>query len=42
MEGFSGNENTLIHNEEYAIFLNKVKCGDEIMEETWKNTKFAN
>jgi hypothetical protein len=34
MEGFSGNENTLIHNGKYEIFLKKVKCEDEIMEET--------
>jgi hypothetical protein len=37
MEGFSWNENTLIHIEEYEIFLNKVKCEDEVMEETWGN-----
>jgi hypothetical protein len=34
MEGFSGNENTLIHDEKYEIFLNKVKYEDEIMQET--------
>jgi hypothetical protein len=34
MESFSGNENTLIQNEGCAMFLNEVKCENEIMKET--------
>jgi hypothetical protein len=30
----SGNEKTLIQNENCEVYLNDVKCEDEIMEET--------
>ncbi len=32
MKGSSGNENTLIQNEGCAMFLNEVKCENEIMK----------
>jgi hypothetical protein len=37
IESCSVNENTLIQNEGYEMFLNEVGCEDEVMEETQKN-----
>jgi hypothetical protein len=37
MEGFSGNENALIQNEGCAMFLNEVKCENEVMKKTQEN-----
>jgi len=37
MEGFSGNENTLIQNEGCAMFFNEVKCENETMKKIKKN-----
>ncbi len=34
----SGNEKALIQNEDCEIFLNDVKCEDEIMEETQEDS----
>ncbi len=32
MEGFNGNENTIIQNEKCGMFVNEAKCEDEVME----------
>ncbi len=37
IENCSVNENTLIQNERYEMFLNEVGCEDELMEETQEN-----
>ncbi len=37
IEGCSVNENTLIQNEGYEMFLNDVGCEDELMEEPQEN-----
>ncbi len=34
----SGNEKALIQNEDCEVFFNDVKCEDEIMEETQKDS----
>jgi len=41
MEGFSGNEIALIKNEGCAMFLNEVKCENEVRKKTtvWKLKK---
>jgi len=40
MEGSSQNKNILIQNEGCAMFLNEVKCENEIMKETQENRNF--
>jgi hypothetical protein len=37
MESFSGNENTLIQNEGYEMFMNEAKYKDKVMEEFQEN-----
>jgi hypothetical protein len=34
MEKSSGNEKTIIHNEDYEIFLNEIECENEVMKKT--------
>ncbi len=41
MEGSSRNENTLIQDEG-CVFLNEIKCEDEVMEETQENPSLQN
>lgn len=37
IKGCSVNENILIQNEGYEMFLNEVGCKDEVMEEIQEN-----
>ncbi len=37
MKRFSGNEKTLIQNEDHDFFLNEVECEAKVMEEIEKN-----
>ncbi len=42
MEGFSGNGKALIQNEGCAIFLNEVKCENEVRKKNSTKPKFGN
>jgi len=36
MEKSSGNEKTIIHNEDYEIFMNELECENEVMKKTYE------